>query len=134
MTFPKPKNLRRIIVCIIFIVIYCAGYTVTRQTLLLVHRVGYETQVDGTKYYHHYIDRGEFSRAFILFGNNRNVGTWLHGQQLAYWVFSPLRWSETAVWHLIPRTYEFRNPAWLENGLRSILIFPARQIPSAGAS
>jgi len=87
-------------VCIT-LAVYGLGYFIARQTHLLVHRVGYETEASGTKRYYHYLDEGDFGPGLVLHD----------GRDLAYWVFTPLRWAEIFVWHLFPRSYEFRNAA-----------------------
>jgi hypothetical protein len=100
MTIPCSTKRRWMIVCIILSV-YGLGYFVARQNHLLVHRVGYETQASGAKRYYHYLDEGGSGPGLVL----------RDGPDLAYWVFTPLRWAEILVWHLFPRSYEFRNAA-----------------------
>ena len=68
---------------------YCGAYTTAREQHWLVHRVSFETDCDGIIHYSHWIDRAPAPGA----------------QRAAYWLFTPLRWSEGAAWQFVRRDY-----------------------------
>ena len=109
MTFLRPTR-RQWIALAVVVGIYGLGYIAARQTRWLVHRVSYETKESGTKRYFHWIDRGDFGRAFYLFHGDDFYGVAvIRGQVFIYCVFIPLRLIEASAWHLIPRRYEWRS-------------------------
>src|SRR4051812_36918029 len=108
MSFPHPTRRQWRFILITLFVIYTIGYIAVRETRLLVHRVGYESRDTGLRYYH-YVDEGDFGPV-LIFHERSTVDMLLHARDLAYWTFTPWRWLEIVIWHIVPRTYEFRNP------------------------
>ena len=106
MKIPRLKKWHWAFLCLLLV--YCVGYGCVRHTQLLVHRVGFETGSDGSVGYVHHLDKGEVGNgtAFLKCGN---LESWGRVQDAAYWTFTPLRWAEIAVWHIVTRKYEWRN-------------------------
>lgn len=110
MKVPHPTKRQWIIISILFLSFYGVAYFATRQTCLLVHRVGFETRRDGARRSCHWIDTGDFTPGEPYF-TRWEVTVTFKEQRVAFWVFTPLRWAETLLWYAIPRTYEHRNGA-----------------------
>jgi hypothetical protein len=76
------------------LVSYLCIYGVMRSDTVLVHRMSYSGLVTPPFRHHHWVEEGP-SRGLT--------------SQVCSLLCTPLRWSESAFWHLCPRTYDLRS-------------------------
>ena len=84
-----------------FLIIYIGSYFAARVEKLLVHRVAFITNREGKKSYLHDISKGDFGIP-LLTGN----AIWRLAY-IAYYLYSPLRYTEILFWRIYPREYAF---------------------------
>ena len=78
--------------------VYCLGYLMARSQHALIHRVAFATEGADKNYYHRVMS-GDFGPGIFQSAGSQFV------LSASHFVFTPLRWSETCIWYLIPRQY-----------------------------
>jgi len=106
MVIPLRLTRRQWVILAIVVSIYGFGYLAARQNRWLVHRAAYETSDHGAKQYFHWVDRGDFGPA-LLFHSHSSAELW--GQEVSYWMFTPLRWLEEAGFNKVEITLVARE-------------------------
>jgi len=85
----------------IFLIAYTASYFTVRMEKLLIHRVSFITGQDGNKSYYHCVTGGDFGNPMLT-----GIAIWRLAD-IAYYVYSPIRFAETLFWKVCPREYKF---------------------------
>jgi hypothetical protein len=83
-------------------VLYLAAYLAVRSGHVLVHRVSFATEAGGTRYFHR-VAGGDFGPGFLQSRTTQIAVPW------SYTLFTPLRWTESVTWKVIPRKYEIER-------------------------
>jgi hypothetical protein len=87
---------RHLIALTIIVLSFTLSYGAARYSQMLIHRVSFAGDARC-----HWIDTGS---RFMWSPHGVLV-------PISYYIFTPLRWSESLVWRFIPREYGFTNQA-----------------------
>lgn len=85
---------RRTVLIATAILFYCALYFSARYNGLLIHRMSFSGLTDPPLRHHHWVEDAEPLKPFLPIV-----------PEASHFMFTPLRWLESAFWHCYPRKY-----------------------------
>jgi hypothetical protein len=78
--------------------VYGGGYLWARSNHALVHRVSFVSDAGKMDFFHR-VTAGDFGPGILQSRGTQIVVT------TSYYVFTPLRWFEAVVWHVVPKQH-----------------------------